>query len=460
MRDILYPLVIKLTSDYKSVADNDEGKILKKKIDVVLNLIKSCSNTKTASKCIPQISILLAKPENWAGETLNKARDILPVMNGVLELRTGNLRPYEMEDYLTYKIPIDYTPKAPVDNQIKFFNDVLHNDEEAIKYIHYFLGYCLTGETSLQKALILEGSEDGANGKSVLMDCMLAILGKDLYSTLNRKAITLTEGQNNDSLYDARFSRIVCIPEMNKNGNNIDEGLIKNITGDDEVNVSAKFKNNIRFHPQFKVCMPLNEMFAVPASSGAVWRRLIVMPFKVRFLSKDNPDWDDELADQKLILERDDKFAKELKADKEGWLNWLVQGSIKFYNNPDQEPPRSLQEHMIKIQEENDSYLSYINNAYKITGDKKDYILVNDMTKDYPNVEKDKEKVIQRRIGVAMKKLNIIKGTKDVYPTKRESSCEGGRWLSKEIEDTSLPSTKMKVWFGLRKKTEEDRQEE
>lgn len=456
MRSVLTPLAIKLTNDLKTVENNEEGKLLQKKINSVLTLINAMTMTKTATKCLAQIYTTLNVDAEWCNK-LNSKTDLLPVENGVLELRTGNLRPYELEDYFTGKIGSRWNVDASTSNQERFFQDVLHGDNDAISYIQYFLGYSLTGETSLQKALILEGSEDGANAKSVLMDCMLSVLGNNYYSTLNRKALTLNDGQNNDSLYNARFSRIVCVPEMNKNGNNLDEGLIKNITGDDEIDVSAKFKGNIRFHPQFKVFMPLNEMFPIPSSAGAVWRRLIVMPFKVRFLSTEHHDWDDELAEQRWIIKRDDKFAKELKEDKEGWLKWLIQGSINYYTNPYQEPPKTLQQHLIQKQMENDNYLTYINDNFIITNNKDDYITVRDFSIEFPNLEKEKDKIVERRISSSMKKLGVEKGTKYIYPCKKENVYEEGKWLWKNVEDTSQSSVKTKVWLGLRMKTIEEK---
>jgi len=189
---------------------------------------------------------------------------------------------------------------------------------------------------------------------------------------------------------------------------------------------------------------------------------LIVMPFKVRFLSTDNPDWDDELAEQKWIVKRDDKFAKELKADKEGWLAYLVKGAMAYYSNPDQEPPVVLQQHLIKKQEENDAYLSFISKEYVITNQKTDYITVVDFSNAFPNLEKEKDKVVARRIGVAMKKLGITKLAKDIYPTKRENVYDEklGRWNYTEKEDTTLTAVKTKVWMGLRKKTEEELMED
>ena len=462
MKHILTPLAVKMTQEYKDIADNDEGKIHKKKIERVLDSIKQMTMTKTATKCIPQIYQTLLQEKHWEDEHLNTKRDILPVANGVLELRTGTLRPYELEDYLTFKLAVPYNPDADLTKHTKFFKDVLHEDEDAIGFIHYFMGYCITGETNRQQLLILEGSLEGSNAKSVLMECLLSVLGKQYYATINRKALGNTSSQNNDSLYDARFSRVACIPEMNKQGNDLDEGLIKNITGSEQINVSAKFKNAISYNPQFKVLMPLNEMFPVPADSGAMWRRLIVMPFKVRFLSPDNAEWDDELAEQGWIKAKDDTFARELREDNEGWLAWLVEGAKQYYANPSLEPPISLQQHLLKKQEENNPHLKHIRQTYKITGVATDCVPVSDITSGFHAPPDEKETQTQRRIGAVMKKLGVSKSTRDIYPTKRENVYvpASGVWEWTTVEDTTQKAVKTKVWIGLRRKTEEERVED
>jgi P4 family phage/plasmid primase-like protien len=461
MKHILTPLAIKMAAEYKDIADNEEGKVHKKKIEKVLDIIKQMTLTKTATKCIPQIYQTLLQDKQWENDHLNTKRDILPVANGVLELRTGTIRPYELEDYLTFKLSVNYNPDADLSKHDKFFKDVLHNDEDAIKFIHYFMGYCITGETNRQQLLILEGSLEGSNGKSVMMECLLSVLGKQYYATINRKALGNTTSQNNDSVYDARFARVACIPEMNKQGNDLDEGLIKNITGSEQINVSAKFKNAISFQPQFKVLMPLNEMFPVAADSGAMWRRLIVMPFKVRFLSPDNAEWDDEMAEQGWIKEKDDNFARELREDSEGWLAWLVEGAKQYYAQPSREPPMSLQHHLLKKQEENNPHLKHIRKTYKITGLATDYITVSEITNGFHAPADEKETQTQRRIGAVMKKLGINKSTRDIYPTKRENVyvAETGQWEWKNVEDATQKPTKTKVWTGLRQKTREEEED-
>jgi P4 family phage/plasmid primase-like protien len=458
MKTILTPLAVKLAKDYKDVADGEEGKAMKSKMDETLSLIRSMTMTRTATKCSPQIFTKLLKEKEWC-ERLNAKKDILPVKNGVLELRTGNLRPYELEDYLTYKLDIDYNPDADTSKQIKFFQDVLHNDKDAQDFTQYFLGYCLTGETSRQQFLVLEGSPDGANAKSHLTLCLQGILGR-MFATASRKAFSMKEGENNDSLYDARFSRVCVVPELNKTAN-LDEGLIKTFTGSDPVNVSAKYKNAITFIPQFKVLMPLNDMFPVPAEAGAVWRRILLIQFKVRFLNKDNPEWDDELAEQGWIKEKDEKFANELKDDKEGWLNWLVEGAKRYYANPCLEAPPSLQQHIFAKQEENNPHLKYVRKDYKITNNDSDFVPVVEVSNGFTRPANEDEKATARRMAVAMKKLGVKKGVREVFPRKREwGQDEQGQYREREFEDKSVKGKATKCWIGLRKKTEEEKEQE
>ena len=445
MKHILKPLAVKMTADHTQCADSSEGKEQRKNISALLMIIEMTTKTKSARDCLPQIHTCLLADAQWATKTLNQKRDILPVANGVLELHTATLRPYEREDYLTHKLSVPYNPDADTSKQDKFFRDVLRAQQDEIEYIHYFLGYCLTGEITLQKILVLEGSLDGANGKSVLLDCLASVLGSYL-ATINRKAFVESKSANNDSLYDAEFSRVACISEMNKNSD-IDEGLLKTITGNDTFNVSAKYKNAKTFVPQWKVVMPLNAMFTVPADSGALWRRFLIMPFAVRFLSRDHHDWEADEFKAGKIIEKDDDFVRELKSDREGWLAWLVKGAVSYYAAPTREPPASLQRHLVQKQAENDAHLRFVEDQYVQTGNISDSVPCPDVVRAYRQTHDDEtlreherrlqnetKEATEKRIAAAMKRLKIKR-------SENPMSHEG---------------QKVRCWLGLRRKTAED----
>ena len=426
MREVLMPVFIKVKHELQGMSKDDPQR---SELESILSLINSMNRTSTCTRCMPQIKTKLMVSTEWEEKLCNE-NSILPVANGVLCLKTGVLRPYELEDYLTFKLNTIYDPDADTSGQKEFISQLLNNDKDAEWFFQYFMGYCITGENNRQELLIQEGTPDGANAKSFWNCCLSMVLGK-LYQTGDRKAFsTKPDGVvNNDSLYDARFARIVVINELNKD-TQLDAGQIKNYTGSEPVSVSAKFKNQITYTPKFKIILPLNDMMKVPAEAGALWRRIVMLQFKVRFLSRDHIEWDDALHKQGLIVERNDTKANALKNDSTGWLNWLVQGAMEYYKDPAKKIPASLQEHILQTQEDNDVYLKFVRKEY--TMDAQSYTIVKEFTQSVPVGKDLSEKQHVNRIGATMKKLGIKQSTRSVNGEQK------------------------KVWAGIRRKTDEE----
>ena len=429
MKDILKPVAITLRNELKEM-DKEDPK--KKEIEALLMLINSMNLTRTASRCMPQIKTKISVKPEWE-QKLNNENSILPVGNGVLCLKTGTLRPYELEDYLTMKLNVCYTKGADTSKQQEFISQLLNNNKDGEEFLHYWFGYSITGENNRQELLVEEGTPDGANAKSFCNTCLSNVM-ESFYTTGDRKAFSSRPDGvvNNDTLYNARFSRIVVINELNKD-TQLDEGQVKQYTGSEAVSVSGKFKNEITYVPKFKIILPMNDMIKVPADQGALWRRVVMLQFKVRFLSRDHYQWDEEQHRQGWIVLRDDKKAEDLKNDKEGWLEWLVQGAIKYYKDPCKKIPSSLQEHLLNTQEENDPYLKFIRKEYVLdTSSAENYTIVKELTGAVPKGKDLSDKQHCNRISATMKKIGSRLSTKSI---------------NKETK---------KVWVGLRKKTQEE----
>lgn len=438
MEDILKPLSIKLKNDLEGLDKEDPNR---KPIENLISLISTMNKTSVATRCLPQIKTKILVGKEWEHK-LNFDPSVLPVANGVLCLKTGELRPYELEDYLTRKLDVEYDPNADTSNIEEFISQLLNKNKDAEAFLQYWFGYSITGENNRQELLFEEGSDDGANAKSHFNTCLKTLLG-EFFTTGDRKAFSVRgDSMNNDSLYNARFSRLVVINELNKN-DVLDEGQIKTYTGSEEVCVSAKYKNEITYTPRFKIILPMNNMIKVPATQLALWRRIIMLQFKVRFISRDQHDWDDELHKQGWIVERNDKKGQEIKNDKQGWLRWLVKGSMKYYENPSLTIPASLQEHLLQTQQDNDDYLKFIRNEYVAdASSKNNYIIVKDLNNLVPRGKDLTDKQHASRISSIMKRMSVTLSTRTI-----------------QNESTSKSESK-KVWSGLRKKTEEEKEAE
>ncbi len=81
---------------------------------------------------------LAATTEQWDSDDL-----VLNTPGGVVDLKTGVIRPHQLDDYCT-KITAA-APEGECPQWMAFLDQIFDNDYEIIYYIQNVLGYCLTG---------------------------------------------------------------------------------------------------------------------------------------------------------------------------------------------------------------------------------------------------------------------------------------------------------------------------
>jgi len=79
-----------------------------------------------------------------AGEEWDKDNWLLCVKNGVVDLRTGELRPGKQADMITMQAPVVYDAEAKSPRWIQFLDEIFSEDAELIAYQQRYYGYCLT----------------------------------------------------------------------------------------------------------------------------------------------------------------------------------------------------------------------------------------------------------------------------------------------------------------------------
>ena len=93
-------------------------------------------------------------------EDFNKHDDLLPVENGVIDLRTGALLPHDPKYRFTFICPVEYNPKADTSVIEKFLiYSVAHygSESEVTDFVQKSLGYMLTGDTAQEIYFYIEG---------------------------------------------------------------------------------------------------------------------------------------------------------------------------------------------------------------------------------------------------------------------------------------------------------------
>lgn len=312
--------------DLARLSFSDLGKVAE-----VSRFTKSCENDRrirdVISRCTKQPVFSKEAPDFDADGFL------AGVPKGTLDLRKVEFRKPDPNDLITYQLGTNYDPQATCPRWLQFLGEVFPDDSELIAYIQQMVGYSLTGATSEQAIFILLGS--GANGKSVFLSTLQALLGDYAGST----SFATFDSEGSHSSHDEPLARLkgkrAVITIETNDDNRFNEARIKAMTGgSDLMKASFKFGHEFEFQPQFKIWLATNHRPIIRDHSKGMWRRLRPIEFKQSF--------DGERADPDL--------ADKLKAELPGILNWALEG-LKAWNTSreDQkaiELPRSVKDYL------------------------------------------------------------------------------------------------------------------
>jgi len=264
---------------------------------------------------------------------------LLGVENGVIDLRTGILRPDIQNDFVLKRSHVFYDSSATPDRWHRFITEITaapesRDDEFQVStprphlatYLQKVLGYCLTGKVNEHLMFIAIGS--GANGKNVLLDTFKAISG-DYSESISPEVLMCSKfdsGAEQASPSARRLAGSRCaISSESKDGQRLDVAIVKRHTGGGMMTARALHENPITFEITHKLWLMTNHTPRVDHMDDATKGRLHVIPFDMKWNrpGEVNPNPNLPNADKNLI--------DTLKSEYPGILNWLIQGAVKYH---------------------------------------------------------------------------------------------------------------------------------
>lgn len=198
--------------------------------------------------------------------------------NGVLDLRTGDLREHRREDLITRCSGVDFDPEATSDTWERFVADVVQGDPDFLAFLQVSAGYALTGDTSEERMWLVQGP--GGTGKSTFLEALRGVLG-DYACTAEFATFTRRDRNDHGPRPDvARLAgaRLVVASE-GEDSQRLSEALVKNVTGGERITARFLYGSDFEFRPQFKLWLATNHEPHVRHDDSGIWRRLLHLPF-------------------------------------------------------------------------------------------------------------------------------------------------------------------------------------
>lgn len=220
-----------------------------------------------------------------APDTAPADPDYIAFENGVLDIGTGQLMPYTPDLIITNKIPWAYDPNAQSDLCSKTLDRMSCGDKDIRAILEECAGACMYRSALLAggKAFILTGGR--ANGKSTFLDMIKAMLGQGNYAALDLKEI------------GDRFSTSMIAGKLANIGDDISDDFLqgqqvsvfKKVVTGNTLKAEDKGMDPYDFSPYCKLLFSANDIPRMRDKTGAVMRRIIIIPFN-NYFAKTLPD--------------------------------------------------------------------------------------------------------------------------------------------------------------------------
>lgn len=233
---------------------------------------------------------------------------LLGVQGGVVDLRTGQLRPGVAADRITRVARVAYDASATCARWDRFIPEVADDDLDLAGYLGRVLGYAITGLTSEQVFFLLHGF--GSNGKSTLLETLTRHVLPEHSWTMPFPTAAWTDSMTEYQRAELVGRRIVIAKES-ENAKALNVEFIKSLTGTDTVNARHPYGRPFTFAPVATVLLACNHRPVIRDESHGMWRRVRLVPFG-RTFSVD-PALPDRLADEAP-----------------GILRWLVESCLEY----------------------------------------------------------------------------------------------------------------------------------
>jgi len=265
---------------------------------------------------------------------------LINLNNGTFEItpKKQSLREFRKSDFITYQLPFAYNKDANAPIFKNFLDEVLP-EAELQNILAEYLGYIFVKNSilKLEKVLLLYGT--GANGKSVLFEILMALLGTQNVANYSLQSLTAENGNARAMLVNKLLN---YASEIN---GKLESNTFKQLISGEPVEARLLYKNTQIISDYARFMFNCNELPKEVENTNAFFRRFIILPFRVTIPQNKQ---DRTLANR--IIEN----------ELSGVFNWVLAGLTRLLQNKGFTNSKIVENEVLEYQKESDSVLMFL----------------------------------------------------------------------------------------------------
>jgi putative DNA primase/helicase len=290
--------------------------------------------------------------------------NLICLNNGTLDPISGTLHEHNPDHCLKNKLDVSWDPSAICPVWLQTLDEVFGRDVDAtlkIQLLQEYFGLCLVPLTTFHKFLWFLGG--GGNGKSLVIDVLTNLLGRENISFLDIERIE-------DKFARAELhGKLVNISSEMSAKATVADGHLKQIVGGDMIEAERKNQHPFAFKPYARIIAATNELPHLRDSSDGFFRRAIILKFNRKFEEH----------------EQDRHRLAKLTAEMPGILAWAVKGLQNLLNRQRFEIPKSSAELAARYRIESDSVMLFAEECLGKSEEKREFPNPTDLYLRYSN---------------------------------------------------------------------------
>lgn len=254
--------------------------------------------------------------------------DEIPLLNGILNIRTREISNHTPNKIFFNKLPIKYDETKDCPNIKNHFKSILR-DKESVDVMMEIFGYLLLKEYKIEKAFMFVGF--GRNGKSKTIELMKRFIGAENCSSLPLRSLT----EESFSLSEL-FGRMANLAADLSKTDLKETGMIKSLIGRDTIQAKRKYLRDLNFVNYAKMVFAANELPKIYDTTDGFWTKWVLLEFPYKFVTEEVYE-NSPQEERGLLKIMNPDIMEELTKEEElsGLLNFALDGLDNLLDKKD-----------------------------------------------------------------------------------------------------------------------------